>query len=140
MVDGRDHWWRDAVDRARSEHGTHCPAEPFDSEHLLYLLYTSGTTAKPKGIMHTTAGYLTQVAWTHRNVFDLRPESDVYWCAADVGWVTGHSYIVYGPLVQRGHLGALRRNSRHPPRGEPQRVSSRSGTRTDCGTSSSATG
>jgi acetyl-CoA synthetase len=98
MVDGRDHWWRDAVDRARSEHGTHCPAEPFDSEHLLYLLYTSGTTAKPKGIMHTTAGYLTQVAWTHRNVFDLRPESDVYWCAADVGWVTGHSYIVYGPL------------------------------------------
>ncbi len=99
MVDGRDHWWEDAVEEARSELGTHCPAEPFDSEQLLYLLYTSGTTAKPKGIMHTTAGYLTQVAWTHRAVFDLRPDEDVYWCAADVGWVTGHSYIVYGPLA-----------------------------------------
>ena len=76
-----------------------CPAEPMDAEQLLYLLYTSGTTAKPKGIMHTTGGYLTQVAFTHKYVFDHHPESDVYWCAADIGWVTGHSYIVYGPLA-----------------------------------------
>ena len=76
-----------------------CPCEPMDSEDLLYLLYTSGTTAKPKGIMHTTGGYLTQVAFTHKYVFDLHPDTDVYWCAADIGWVTGHSYIVYGPLT-----------------------------------------
>jgi acetyl-CoA synthetase len=95
MADGRDLWWHDLVDAA----STHCPAEPMDSEQLLYLLYTSGTTAKPKGIMHTTGGYLTQVAYTHRYAFDVRPETDVYWCAADIGWVTGHSYIVYGPLA-----------------------------------------
>jgi len=76
-----------------------CPPEKLDSEHLLYLLYTSGTTAKPKGIMHTTGGYLTQVAFTHKYIFDLKPDTDVYWCAADIGWVTGHSYIVYGPLA-----------------------------------------
>ncbi len=76
-----------------------CPPEHMEAEDLLYLLYTSGTTAKPKGIMHTTGGYLTQVAFTHRAVFDLHAESDVYWCAADIGWVTGHSYIVYGPLA-----------------------------------------
>ena len=95
MVDGRDLWWHDVI----ADVPTHCPAEPMDSEQLLYLLYTSGTTAKPKGIMHTTGGYLTQVAYTHRYVFDLRRETDVYWCAADIGWVTGHSYIVYGPLA-----------------------------------------
>jgi acetyl-CoA synthetase len=96
-TDGRDVWWHDLVPSQPAE----CPCEPMDSEDLLYLLYTSGTTAKPKGIMHTTGGYLTQVAFTHKYVFDLNPDTDVYWCAADVGWVTGHSYIVYGPLANR---------------------------------------
>ena len=95
MVEGRDHWYHDLMATAAPD----CPAEPMDSEQLLYLLYTSGTTAKPKGIMHTTGGYLTQVAFTYKYVFDLKPETDVYWCSADIGWVTGHSYIVYGPLV-----------------------------------------
>jgi acetyl-CoA synthetase len=95
MADGRDRWYHDLMADASAD----CPAEPMDSEDLLYLLYTSGTTAKPKGIMHTTGGYLTQVAFTHKYVFDLHPETDVYWCAADIGWVTGHSYIVYGPLA-----------------------------------------
>jgi acetyl-CoA synthetase len=95
MVEGRDLWWHDLMASASED----CPAEPMSSEQLLYLLYTSGTTAKPKGIMHTTGGYLTQVAFTHKYSFDLKPETDVYWCAADVGWVTGHSYIVYGPLA-----------------------------------------
>jgi acetyl-CoA synthetase len=95
MVDGRDHWYHDVISGAAAE----CAPEPMDSEDLLYLLYTSGTTAKPKGIMHTTGGYLTQVAFTHKYVFDLHPDDDVYWCAADIGWVTGHSYIVYGPLA-----------------------------------------
>ncbi len=94
MKQGRDVFYEDIMDAAEAE----CPAEPLDAEHPLYILYTSGSTAKPKGILHTTGGYLTGVSATHRYVFDLKPESDVYWCAADVGWVTGHSYIVYGPL------------------------------------------
>ena len=95
MTDGRDHWYHELMADAAPE----CPPEPMDSEDLLYLLYTSGTTGKPKGIMHTTGGYLTQVAFTHKYVFDLHPDTDVYWCTADVGWVTGHSYVVYGPLA-----------------------------------------
>ena len=90
-----DNWYHELMETASSD----CPAEELDSEDLLYLLYTSGTTAKPKGIMHTTGGYLTQVAFTHKYIFDLNEDSDVYWCAADIGWVTGHSYIVYGPLA-----------------------------------------
>ena len=91
----KDVWWHDIVDRQSAEH----VAQSFDSEHPLFILYTSGTTAKPKGISHTTGGYLTQVAYTHKMVFDIKPETDVYWCTADVGWVTGHSYVVYGPLI-----------------------------------------
>jgi acetyl-CoA synthetase len=95
MRRGRDVWYHDALAAAAPE----CPAEPLDAEHPLFILYSSGSTAKPKGILHTTGGYLTGVASTHRTVFDLQPESDVYWCTADVGWITGHSYSVYGPLA-----------------------------------------
>jgi acetyl-CoA synthetase len=95
MQEGRDHWYHDLMAGAEAE----CPPLPVEAEQLLFLLYTSGTTAKPKGIMHTTGGYLTQAAFTHKYVFDLHPDTDVYWCAADIGWVTGHSYIVYGPLA-----------------------------------------
>lgn len=95
MSDGRDVWYDEVCAAADPV----CPAEPLDAEHPLFILYTSGSTASPKGILHTTGGYLTGVSATHRYVFDLKPEEDVYWCAADVGWITGHSYIVYGPLA-----------------------------------------
>ena len=94
-TDGRDVWWHEIVDRQSTDH----TPEAFDAEHPLYVMYTSGSTGKPKGILHTTGGYLVGAAYTHWAVFDLKPETDVYWCAADIGWVTGHSYIVYGPLA-----------------------------------------
>ncbi|WP_439662712.1 acetate--CoA ligase [Lentzea sp. HUAS TT2] len=93
----KDVWWHELVD---SQSDQHTP-EAFDAEHPLFILYTSGTTGKPKGILHTSGGYLTQASYTHQNVFDLKPDTDVYWCTADIGWVTGHSYIVYGPLSNR---------------------------------------
>ncbi|GAA3025516.1 acetate--CoA ligase [Actinokineospora globicatena] len=93
-TDGRDLWWHEVVDRQAETH----EAQPFDAEHPLFILYTSGTTGNPKGILHTSGGYLTQASYTHHAVFDLKPETDVYWCTADIGWITGHSYIVYGPL------------------------------------------
>ncbi len=94
MKEDRDVWWHELMADASSD----CPAEPFDSEHPLYILYTSGSTGKPKGVLHTTGGYLIGTSFTHKLVFDLR-EDDTYWCTADIGWVTGHSYIVYGPLA-----------------------------------------
>jgi len=112
MTDGRDVWWHDLVPGQSAD----CPPEPMDAEDLLYLLYTSGTTARPKGIMHTTGGYLTQVAWTHKHVFDLHADTDVYWCAADVGWVTGHSYIVYGPLMNGATSVMYEGTPDHPDR------------------------
>jgi acetyl-CoA synthetase len=104
MREGRDLWWHELVEGESDDAGS-CPCEPMDSEDLLYLLYTSGTTGKPKGIVHTTAGYLIGTAATHHYIFDVKPNS-VYWCAADIGWVTGHSYIVYGPLCN-GTTGVI---------------------------------
>ncbi len=92
---GRDLWWHEEI----SSMDTTRTAKGFPAEQPLYILYTSGTTGTPKGILHTTGGYLTQVSTTHRTVFDLKPESDIFWCTADIGWVTGHSYVVYGPLA-----------------------------------------
>ena len=112
MQAGRDLWWHDAVARQSAE----CAPESMDAEDLLFILYTSGTTGKPKGIMHTTGGYLTQVAYTHKYVFDLKPDTDVYWCTADVGWVTGHSYIVYGPLANRATSVLYEGTPDHPAR------------------------
>jgi acetyl-CoA synthetase len=108
-TDERDVWWHDVVESASDQH----KAESFDAEHPLFMMYTSGTTARPKGILHTTGGYLTQVAATHRYVFDLKPDTDVYWCAADIGWITGHSYIVYGPLCN-GATSLMYEGTPHP--------------------------
>jgi acetyl-CoA synthetase len=108
----RDVWYHDLVPQQSDV----CPCESMDSEDLLFLLYTSGTTGKPKGIMHTTGGYLTQVAFTHRYVFDLHPDTDVFWCTADVGWVTGHSYVVYGPLANRATSVMYEGTPDHPDR------------------------
>ena len=94
-TEGRDRWWHEALEAADDTH----EAQAFDAEHPLFILYTSGTTGKPKGIQHSTGGYLVQTAYTNHIVHDVHPETDVYWCTADIGWVTGHSYIVYGPMT-----------------------------------------
>jgi len=109
MQEGRDHWWHDLVGDASPD----CPPEHLDAEHPLYILYTSGTTGKPKGILHTTGGYLTQAAYTTKLVFDLK-EDDIYWCTADIGWVTGHSYVVYGPLANAATVLMYEGAPNHP--------------------------
>jgi len=109
MQPGRDHWWHDLVESVDAD----CPPERLDSEHPLYILYTSGTTGKPKGILHTTGGYLTQVAYTTKIIFDLKDE-DVFWCTADIGWVTGHSYVVYGPLANGATVMMYEGAPNHP--------------------------
>ena len=110
-TEGRDVWWHDLEEKASKD----APARPFDSEHPLYILYTSGTTGKPKGVLHTSAGYLLQCMWTTRLIFDLR-EDDVYWCTADIGWVTGHSYLVYGPLANGASIVMYEGAPDHPRR------------------------
>ena len=114
IVEGRDHWWHEAMDRASA----HCPAEHLDSEHPLFILYTSGTTGKPKGVVHTTGGYLTHAAYSTRLVFDLK-DTDTYWCTADIGWVTGHSYVVYGPLANGATSLMFEGAPNHP---QPDRI------------------
>lgn len=109
MRDGRDHWWHEIIETVDAD----CPAEQLDSEHPLFILYTSGTTGKPKGILHTTGGYLTQTAYTTKMIFDLKDE-DVYWCTADIGWVTGHSYVVYGPLANGATVMMYEGAPNHP--------------------------
>ncbi|HEV8591044.1 MAG TPA: acetate--CoA ligase [Pyrinomonadaceae bacterium] len=109
MAHGRDHWWHELVETVRAD----CPPEELDSEHPLYILYTSGTTGKPKGILHTTGGYITQTAYTTKLVFDLKDE-DIYWCTADIGWVTGHSYVVYGPLANGATVFMYEGAPNHP--------------------------
>ncbi|MCA1608553.1 MAG: AMP-binding protein, partial [Acidobacteria bacterium] len=109
MKEGRDYWWHELIQNADAD----CPAEELDSEHPLYILYTSGTTGKPKGILHTTGGYLTQAAYTTKMVFDLKDE-DIYWCTADIGWVTGHSYVVYGPLANGATIFMYEGAPNHP--------------------------